>query len=49
MKVAVLMEQKQVNSSTEKAAGIIHKPSPGQPLSRIGTRQSVQEAGLKDS
>lgn len=41
MKVAVLMEQKQVNSPTEKAAGIIHKPSPGQLLSRIDIGQSV--------
>jgi len=41
IKVAALMEQNQVNSSTEKAAGIAHKPSPGQPLSRIGIRQPV--------
>lgn len=47
MEVAVLMEQNQVNSSTEKPAGIIYKPSPGQLLSRIGMGQSVWKAGLK--
>lgn len=41
MKVAILMESDQVNSPTDKAAGIIHKPSPRQPLSGIGIGQSV--------
>lgn len=41
MKVAMLMEQNQVNSPTAKAAGNTHKPSPRRPLSGTGTGQSV--------